>query len=196
MEEGFALDSEVGLFAMKREVVYKLLKPFDEVGVEVDIVQLTPLALFNWVVFDQLRDLPTPEMYDADNHRWVGAREDKRELNIKIEMVENIRARLAVPDSVQKAKDWFYTNLRVNACFFETATELAGEPILAALTVAPGNGAGIGGLKVVSESARFAARPSGTENVYKIYAESFRGPEHLAQVQAEAMAIVDAALQG
>ena len=77
-----------------------------------------------------------------------------------------------------------------------TATELAGEPILAALTAAPGNGAGIGGLKVVSESAWFAARPSGTENVYKIYAESFRGPEHLAQVQAEAKAIVDAALQG
>jgi hypothetical protein len=67
------------------------------------------------------------EMYDTDSHRWIGAREDKRELNIKIEMVEHIRARLAVPDSVQKAKDWFYTDLRVNACFFETATELAGQ---------------------------------------------------------------------
>jgi phosphoglucomutase len=77
-----------------------------------------------------------------------------------------------------------------------TATELAGEPILVALTDAPGNGAGIGGLKVVSESAWFAARPSGTENVYKIYAESFRGPEHLALVQAEAKAIVDQALAG
>lgn len=77
-----------------------------------------------------------------------------------------------------------------------TATELAGEPILAALTSAPGNGAGIGGLKVVSESAWFAARPSGTEDVYKIYAESFKGPEHLALVQAEATAIVDQALAG
>ena len=57
-----------------------------------------------------------------------------------------------------------------------TATELAGEPITAKLTTAPGNGAAIGGLKVTTESAWFAARPSGTEDVYKIYAESFRGP--------------------
>ncbi len=65
-----------------------------------------------------------------------------------------------------------------------TATELAGEPITAKLTEAPGNHAKIGGLKVITESAWFAARPSGTEDVYKIYAESFRGPEHLAEVQA------------
>ena len=71
-----------------------------------------------------------------------------------------------------------------------TATELAGEPITARLTAAPGNGAAIGGLKVTTESAWFAARPSGTEDVYKIYAESFRGPEHLAQVQAEAREVV------
>ena len=75
-----------------------------------------------------------------------------------------------------------------------TATELAGEPIIAALTTAPGNGAPIGGLKVVTENAWFAARPSGTEDVYKIYAESFRGLEHLAQVQAEAQQVVAAAL--
>ena len=75
-----------------------------------------------------------------------------------------------------------------------TATELAGEEITAKLTKAPGNGAAIGGLKVVTESAWFAARPSGTEDVYKIYAESFRGPEHLAQVQEEARAVVGAAL--
>ncbi|KAB1653843.1 alpha-D-glucose phosphate-specific phosphoglucomutase [Pseudoclavibacter chungangensis] len=74
------------------------------------------------------------------------------------------------------------------------ATELAGEPITAKLSHAPGNDAPIGGVKVVTESAWFAARPSGTEDVYKIYAESFRGPEHLRQVQAEAKAIVDAAL--
>ena len=77
-----------------------------------------------------------------------------------------------------------------------TATELAGEPITARLTAAPGNGAAIGGLKVTTESAWFAARPSGTEDVYKIYAESFRGPEHLAQVQAEAREVVSAALGG
>ena len=75
-----------------------------------------------------------------------------------------------------------------------TADSLAGEPITARLTAAPGNGAKIGGLKVTTESAWFAARPSGTEDVYKIYAESFKGPEHLAQVQAEAREVVSAAL--
>jgi phosphoglucomutase len=75
-----------------------------------------------------------------------------------------------------------------------TATELAGEPITEKLTEAPGNGAKIGGLKVVTESAWFAARPSGTEDVYKIYAESFQGPEHLARVQEEAREVVGAAL--
>jgi phosphoglucomutase len=76
------------------------------------------------------------------------------------------------------------------------ATELAGEPITAKLTRAPGNDASIGGLKVTTENAWFAARPSGTEDVYKIYAESFRGLEHLAQVQEEARAVVSAALGG
>jgi phosphoglucomutase len=75
-----------------------------------------------------------------------------------------------------------------------TAAELAGEPITAKLTKAPGNGAAIGGLKVVTESGWFAARPSGTEDVYKLYAESFRGPEHLAAIQDEARQIVAAAL--
>ena len=75
-----------------------------------------------------------------------------------------------------------------------TATELAGEPITQILTTAPGNNAAIGGLKVATESAWFAARPSGTEDVYKIYAESFQGPEHLAQVQEAARAVVSAAL--
>ncbi|HET7351396.1 MAG TPA: phosphoglucomutase (alpha-D-glucose-1,6-bisphosphate-dependent) [Marmoricola sp.] len=75
-----------------------------------------------------------------------------------------------------------------------TATELAGEPIVAKLTEAPGNGAAIGGLKVTTESAWFAARPSGTEDVYKIYAESFRGADHLQKVQEEAREVVNAAL--
>ena len=75
-----------------------------------------------------------------------------------------------------------------------SADTLAGESIVATLTEAPGNGAAIGGLKVVTESAWFAARPSGTEDVYKIYAESFRGPDHLAEVQAEAQEVVSAAL--
>jgi phosphoglucomutase len=75
-----------------------------------------------------------------------------------------------------------------------TATELAGEPITSKLTAAPGNGAAIGGLKVTTQSGWFAARPSGTEDVYKIYAESFRGPEHLARIQSEARDVVAAAL--
>jgi len=75
-----------------------------------------------------------------------------------------------------------------------TSTELAGEPITARLTAAPGNGAAIGGLKVTTENAWFAARPSGTEDVYKIYAESFIGEDHLREVQAAAKALVDAVI--
>jgi phosphoglucomutase len=75
-----------------------------------------------------------------------------------------------------------------------TADTLAGDPITARLGKAPGNGASIGGVKVVTERAWFAARPSGTENVYKIYAESFVDEEHLRLVQHEAKAIVDGAL--
>lgn len=75
-----------------------------------------------------------------------------------------------------------------------TATTLAGQPITDILTTAPGNSEAIGGLKVVTADAWFAARPSGTEDVYKIYAESFLGPDHLATVQAEARAVVATAL--
>ncbi len=76
------------------------------------------------------------------------------------------------------------------------ATTLAGDPITAKLTKAPGNGAPIGGLKVSTEYGWFAARPSGTEDIYKIYAESLRSAEHLERIQAEAREIVDAALAG
>jgi phosphoglucomutase len=75
-----------------------------------------------------------------------------------------------------------------------TTTELAGEPITARLTTAPGNGAAIGGLKVTAANGWFAARPSGTENVYKLYAESFKGEAHLAAIVTEAQAIVRRAL--
>jgi phosphoglucomutase len=75
-----------------------------------------------------------------------------------------------------------------------TATDLAGEPITAKLTTAPGNGEPIGGLKVTTADAWFAARPSGTEDVYKIYAESFRGPDHLREVQDAAREVVSKAL--
>ncbi|MEU6018975.1 phosphoglucomutase (alpha-D-glucose-1,6-bisphosphate-dependent) [Streptomyces sp. NPDC047515] len=75
-----------------------------------------------------------------------------------------------------------------------TADTLAGEPVTAVLTEAPGNGAPIGGIKVTTQNAWFAARPSGTEDVYKIYAESFLGTDHLGRVQEEARAVVSAAL--
>ena len=74
------------------------------------------------------------------------------------------------------------------------ATELAGDRIVAKLTTAPGNGASIGGLKVVTEQGWFAARPSGTEDVYKLYAESFRGKDHLKRIQEEAQALITKAL--
>ena len=74
------------------------------------------------------------------------------------------------------------------------ATELAGDRITTMLTKAPGNGAAIGGLKVITEHGWFAARPSGTEDVYKLYAESFKGKEHLKRIQEEAQALVADAL--
>jgi phosphoglucomutase len=74
------------------------------------------------------------------------------------------------------------------------SAELVGEKIQSILTRAPGNGAPIGGMKVITESGWFAARPSGTEDIYKIYAESFHGMEHLRRILAEAQTIVDAAL--
>ena len=74
-----------------------------------------------------------------------------------------------------------------------SAKELAGDPIKTMMTTAPGNGAPIGGLKVATERGWFAARPSGTENVYKIYAESFVGVDHLRVIQSQAQQIVSSA---
>ena len=76
------------------------------------------------------------------------------------------------------------------------ASSMAGEPIVAKLTRAPGNDAPLGGLKVATKNGWFAARPSGTEAIYKLYAESFRGPEHLRRIQQEAQAIVSSAVAG
>jgi phosphoglucomutase len=77
-----------------------------------------------------------------------------------------------------------------------SASELAGEPVTAILTRAPGNDAPIGGVKVATEHGWFAARPSGTEDVYKVYAESFLGEDHLERIIREAQTVVAAALQG
>ncbi|MGE4293067.1 MAG: phosphoglucomutase (alpha-D-glucose-1,6-bisphosphate-dependent) [Desulfovibrio sp.] len=101
---------------------------------------------------------------------------------------EPVYARLDAPASpAQKAAFKQLTPKMVKA------TELAGDPITARLTRAPGNDAAIGGLKITTQNGWFAARPSGTEDIYKIYAESFLGPEHLARIQDEAKAIVGAA---
>src|SRR5262249_38222699 len=92
----------------------------------------------------------------------------------------------ATPEEKKKLKGLSPANV--------TATELAGEPITARLTTGRGSGARLGGLKVTTASGWFAARPSGTENVYKLYAESFRGEAHLAAIVEEAQALVKRAL--
>jgi len=74
--------------------------------------------------------------------------------------------------------------------------ELAGEPVRTVLTAAPGNNQSFGGIKVIAESGWFAARPSGTEDVYKIYAESFRSEAHLRQIQQDAQSAIDTAFKG
>ena len=123
-------------------------------------------------------DVPTPGRDPGERHRALTA-----------ELGEPVYARIDAPCAASdKAKLKKLSPAQV------TASTLAGEPITARLTAAPGNGASIGGLKVTTENGWFAARPSGTEDVYKIYAESFRGPEHLARIQEEARAIVSAAL--
>jgi phosphoglucomutase len=71
-----------------------------------------------------------------------------------------------------------------------TASQLAGDPILSKITHAPGNNAAIGGLKVATANAWFAARPSGTEDIFKVYLESFKGPEHLQKVEEEAVSLI------
>ena len=125
----------------------------------------------------------------AEIQAVTGKSPSRRYAELVAEHGDPAYARIDAPaDREQKAK------LKALSPADVTATTLAGEEVTAVLTEAPGNGAAIGGLKVQTASAWFAARPSGTEDVYKIYAESFRGPEHLATVQQEAQALVDAAL--
>ncbi|MFK5633212.1 MULTISPECIES: phosphoglucomutase (alpha-D-glucose-1,6-bisphosphate-dependent) [unclassified Ornithinimicrobium] len=121
----------------------------------------------------------------------TGLTPSQRYAELAAEHGEPAYARIDAPaDRAAKAK------LKALSASDVTADSLGGEDITAVLTEAPGNGAALGGLKVTTASAWFAARPSGTEDVYKIYAESFQGPEHLARVQAEAQQVVDAALSG
>ena len=92
------------------------------------------------------------------------------------------------------AQQWVDTGCKHVRC--RTDEEIAGDPIEKILTTAPGNGAPIGGLKVVTAQGWFAARPSGTEQVYKLYAESFRGSDHLRRIQQEAQPLLDRVLAG
>ncbi|HXW47683.1 MAG TPA: phosphoglucomutase (alpha-D-glucose-1,6-bisphosphate-dependent) [Streptosporangiaceae bacterium] len=111
----------------------------------------------------------------------TGSTPSQRYQSLASRLGESSYARIDAPASrAQKA-----VLARLSPDQFKADT-LAGEPVLERLTAAPGNGAPLGGLKVVTESGWFAARPSGTEDVYKLYAESFRGPGHLARIQAEA----------
>jgi len=93
----------------------------------------------------------------------------------------------ATPDQKAKLQNLSPTDVK--------ESDMAGEPIVSKLTAAPGNGAPIGGLKVLTKTGWFAARPSGTENIYKIYAESFQSEEHLQAIVSEAQQIVNNALR-
>jgi len=110
-------------------------------------------------------------------------------LELADQLGQPVADRVEAPASVQQKKQ--LAALSPKAI---TSTELAGEPITGVLNLAPGNDAPIGGIKVVSRSGWYAARPSGTEDIYKIYAESFKGPAHLQRILVQAQATVDAAL--
>jgi phosphoglucomutase len=111
--------------------------------------------------------------------------------DLTVQLGSPIYTRLDAPATPQQKSA--FKNLTPAAV---TATDLAGEPILSKLTRAPGNNAPIGGLKVIAESGWFAARPSGTENIYKIYAESFKDQKHLDQIVEQAQSIVTKSLGG
>jgi phosphoglucomutase len=115
---------------------------------------------------------------------------DPSELYKKLEeqFGSTVYERIDTPASAEQRK-----SLKTLSPETVTATELAGDPILAKHTRAPGNDEPIGGLKVVTSNGWFAARPSGTEDIYKLYAESFEGPKHLKKIQNEAQAIIEAA---
>lgn len=109
--------------------------------------------------------------------------------DIASELGEPVYARIEAPASLDEKKI-----LKGLSASDVSAKELAGDPVVDVLTHAPGNGAAIGGLKVTTDNGWFAARPSGTEDIYKIYAESFRDQDHLTRIQDEAQSIVAAAL--
>ncbi len=135
------------------------------------------------------KDGIAPALLSAEMTARVGKDPGELYQEITKHLGEPIYDRVEAPASAEQKKN--FSKLSPDSI---KATTLAGEKILNTLTRAPGNGASIGGLKVVTENAWFAARPSGTEDIYKIYAESFKGDEHLRQIVEEAQAIVDGVL--
>ena len=130
-----------------------------------------------------------PALLSAEITACTGRDPGERYLELTRELGESVYDRVEAPATpAQKQRLAQLSPQQV------LSAELAGEKIQSILTHAPGNGASIGGLKVVAESGWFAARPSGTEDIYKIYAESFRGADHLRRIQEEAQTIVSAAV--
>lgn len=145
---------------------------------------------FDGTVWTTDKDGPVINLLAAELTARTGKDPAEHYADLKSQFGSPVYERVDAPASpAQKAKLKSLDASRVGA------TELAGEPIVAKLTRAPGNDAAIGGLKVVTENGWFAARPSGTEDVYKIYAESFLGADHLKRIQSEAQELVDSVLE-
>ena len=132
---------------------------------------------------------PVPALLSAEITARTGRDPGERYHELARELGESVYDRVEAPATpAQKQKLAQLSPQQV------LSAELAGEKIQSILTHAPGNGAPIGGLKVMTENGWFAARPSGTEDIYKIYAESFRDADHLHRIQEEAQTIVSAAV--
>jgi phosphoglucomutase len=123
----------------------------------------------------------------------ITARTERDPSQLYRELTEQLGAPAFQRTDTPASKEEKAALLRLSPADIHT-TQLAGDPIQQMLVNAPGNGAPIGGLKVITANGWFAARPSGTEDIYKLYAESFQGSEHLQRIQSEARALINSAL--